>query len=242
MDSLEILLPSLFVVALLYSSVGHGGASGYLAVMALCSISPVIMRPSALVLNLFVSGIAFVSFYKAGYFKWKLLWPFAITSIPASYFGAMLDINPSVYKVILGICLVIAVCRILYKIKDSEGFNSLNIFAALIIGLLLGLISGMIGIGGGIILSPLLLVFRWASVKEASAVSALFIFLNSLSGLIGLFLKGLDIDPNISLWVMFAILGGIVGSYLGSRKFSIAGLKYVLVLVLCFAAFKLFVF
>jgi uncharacterized protein len=242
MDSLIILLPLLFVVALLYSSVGHGGASGYLAVMALVGISPVLMRPSALVLNLFVSGIAFVSFYKAGYFKWKLLWPFALTSMPASYFGARLDINPSTYKVILGICLVIAVFRILYKSKDSEEFNTLNIFIALILGLFLGVISGMIGIGGGIILSPLLLIFRWASVKEASAVSAIFIFLNSLSGLTGLFLKGFELDPKISLWVLFAILGGIVGSYLGSRKFSIAGLKYVLASVLCFAAFKLFVF
>jgi uncharacterized membrane protein YfcA len=242
MDSLLLILPLLFVTALLYSSVGHGGASGYLACMALVGISPLLMRPSALILNLFVSGIAFVSFYKAGFFRWRLLWPFAITSVPASYIGARLDINPTVYKIILGICLIIAVARILYKSKDSETLRNLNISFALILGLILGLISGMIGIGGGIILSPLLIVFRWAPVKEASAVSAIFIFLNSLSGLVGLFQKGFSFEPKIAVWITVAVIGGIIGSYLGSRKFSITGLKYVLASVLCFAAFKLLIF
>jgi uncharacterized membrane protein YfcA len=234
---------SLFVVALFYSSVGHGGASGYLATMALLSIAPETMKSTALILNLFVAGIAFVSFYKANYFKFRILWPFVATSMPAAYIGAKITINPSVYKIILGIFLLIAVARMLYKPNksDKKPGSPIPVFYALIIGAGLGFFSGMIGIGGGIILSPLLILLNWASIKEAAAVSAPFIFLNSLSGLLGLLQKGFVPEAHTVLWIIAATIGGIIGSYLGSHKFSIAGLKYILAGILCLAAFKLFI-
>lgn len=242
MEAIYIIAPCLFTVALLYSSVGHGGASGYLATMALLGIAPAEMKPTALILNLFVSGIAFISFYKANHFKAKLLWPFVIPSMPAAYIGAKIAINPSLYKTILGICLLIAVARMLIKPKDSSRENSpIPIPCAMVIGIGLGLLSGMIGIGGGIILSPLLILLRWATVKEAAAVSAPFIFLNSLSGLIGLIEKGYTPETHTTAWIITAVFGGIIGSYLGSNKLSIAGMKYVLAGVLCFAAIKLFI-
>lgn len=241
METIYIIAPCLFLVALLYSSVGHGGASGYLATMALMGIAPAEMKPTALILNLFVSGIAFVSFYRANHFKAKLLWPFVIPSMPAAYIGAQITINPSLYKIILGVCLLIAVARMLFKPKDSNRENSIiPIPYAVVIGIGLGLLSGMIGIGGGIILSPLLILLGWAGLKEAAAVSAPFIFLNSLSGLVGLVQKGYTPETHTTAWVVAAVLGGIIGSYLGSNKLSIAGMKYVLAGVLCFAAIKLF--
>jgi len=240
MIPLELIPLLLLIVAFLYSSVGHGGASGYLALMALAGVAPAVMKPTALILNLFVAGIAFVSFYKAGYFRWRLLWPFAITSVPAAYFGARVTINPVVYKIILGICLLIAVARMLYNPKKNDTDNrQVSIPGASILGMVLGFLSGMIGIGGGIILSPLLIVTRWAGVKEASAASAGFILLNSLSGLMSLYGKGFVPDKNMAIWVATAFLGGILGSATGSFKLSDGGLRYVLSGVLCFAAMKL---
>jgi len=240
MIPLDLLPLLMLIVAFLYSSAGHGGASGYLALMALAGISPVIMKPTALILNLFVAGIAMVSFYKAGYFRWRLLWPFAMTSVPAAYFGARVTFEPILYKVILGICLLIAVARMLYiPGKNNQVNQQVSIPLAGISGIILGFLSGMIGIGGGIILSPLLIVTRWARVKEASAASAGFILLNSLSGLTSLYGKGFSPDKNMAIWVVAAFLGGILGSATGSTKLSESGLRYVLSGVLFLAAIKL---
>jgi uncharacterized protein len=237
----EYIIPALFIVAFFYSSVGHGGASGYLAVMALAGIDPFIMKSSALILNIFVAGIAFLLFYRAGHFNGKILWQFSVTSIPAAYIGAQIPINPSAYKIILGICLLIAVGRMLLKQGNPENKRkSLKWPVALSIGAVIGLISGMIGIGGGIILSPLLILFGWASIKEAAGISAAFIFVNSVSGLFGLVQKGFVSDAVMVIWILVAIAGGTAGSYLGSNRVPSAGLKYVLVNVLCLAALKLF--
>lgn len=239
----EIFVICLFVVALLYSSVGHGGASGYLALMALAGINPEVMKSSALVLNLFVAGIAFVSFRKAGFFNTRLLLIVIIGSIPAAFFGAQLIIDPAIYKIILGICLIIAVARIMFKPKeDYTVIKSPPVYILILIGISIGFISGMIGIGGGILLSPILILFRWASIKESAGISAAFIFLNSFSGLTALVGNGFLPDASIALWIVAALLGGICGSFLGSIKFSIRGLKYVLVNVLVVAAIKLMIF
>lgn len=233
----------LIVIAFLYSSVGHGGASGYLALMSIFSMSPIIMRPSALTLNLFVAGIAFISFYRGGYFRCKTLVPFIITSMPAAYFGASVEINPHLYKIILGIFLLIAVGRMLMvHNRKFEDTREIPIQWALIIGAVLGFFSGMIGIGGGIILTPLLLLFRWANVKEAAAASALFIFLNSGAGLLSLLQTGFSYDPVIIIWIAGGIIGGYLGSYTGSFRFSNNALRYVLAGVLIVASAKLFFF
>ncbi len=229
----------ILIVAFLYASAGHGGASGYLALMALFGIAPVYMKTSALLLNVFVSLIAFISYYRAGHFRWKLLLPFIITSIPMAFLGAMLKIDPKVYKIALGIMLLIATFRILLNPKSNTITSNPSIPVALLAGAAIGFFSGMTGIGGGIILSPLILLLGWATIKETAAVSALFIFLNSISGLLGVWQSGFVLPDNIIYWVIAGLLGGIAGGYAGSKKFSVTGLKYVLSVVLLIAGIKL---
>jgi len=238
-----LFLFSLFVIAFLYSSVGHGGGTGYLALLALFGIAPVFMKSTALILNVFVSAIAFFSYYKAGFFKWKLILPFLITSIPFAYMGALVKVNPSVYKIILGVFLLIAVARMLFVPRSIREISTkVPFLPALGIGAVLGLFSGMIGIGGGIILSPVLILFHWANVKESAAASALFIFLNSLSGLLGLATGGFSMEPRIAVWIIVGIAGGIAGSWLGSFRLKSDRLKYMLAAVLLVASIKLFIF
>lgn len=231
------------VVAFLYASVGHGGASGYLALMVLFGISPQWMKPSALVLNIFVSSIAFIQYYRQGYFRWKILLPFIILSIPFSFLGAKIHVDSHVYKVILAICLIIATLRILgFSGNSSETkIKDLKIIPALLIGGILGFISGMIGIGGGILLSPVLLLLHWTNMKQTAAISAAFIFLNSISGLAGASLSAQSFSSDIYVWAGLAIIGGTAGAWYGSKRFSPMVLKYVLSLVLLSACIKLIV-
>lgn len=232
---------AILIAAIMYSSVGHGGASGYLAIMALFAFHPELMKTSALTLNLFVAGIAFFSFYKANHFKFKLLWPFILTSIPFSFIGGLVSIDARLYKILLGVCLLIAVARILLKPrKEIVEIRSLNIPIAVVIGVLLGFFSGLIGIGGGIILSPLILLLRWGSIKETAAVSAAFIFLNSASGLAGKAFTGITYSPEIFIMVAVAITGGLIGSNIGSFRLSSIKLSYSLAIVLLIASVKLF--
>jgi hypothetical protein len=239
--SLQEILPLIFIVALLYSSVGHGGASGYLAVMALVGIDAQLMKSSALVLNLFVAGIAFTQYYRAGYFRWNLFWPFAIASIPFAFIGATVHIDPVIYKRILGVCLVIASLRIfgVFNLHNGEQDRPLPLWAGLLIGAILGLLSGMIGIGGGILLSPVILLMGWGNVKETSAVSALFILVNSMSGLTAVWKHHAVFSPVMFAWIGVAIVGGTIGSYWGSRKANQPALRSALAVCLTLAAIKL---
>ena len=233
----------LMLIAFFYSSVGHGGASGYLALMALFGFAPESIRYYALILNLVVSAIAFISYARAGYFRLRLAIPFLITSMPAAYLGAQISINPTLYKIILGIMLLIAVLRMLMVgNNDNKETRNPPVAIALGIGLLLGLVSGIIGIGGGILLSPLLILARYARIKEASAAAALFIFLNSASGLAGLMTTKFTFQPEIIYWIMGVMVAGFAGSAIGSRTFSELNLKRVLSLVLIAASIKLFFF
>lgn len=231
----------LFAIAFLYSSVGHGGASGYLALMALFSFNPVEMRSSALLLNILVSGIAFYQFYSSGNFRWKLFFPFAILSIPMAFIGANIHLDMRIYKIILGFCLALAALRItgIYGKNIFSGLKQIQFLPALFIGGAIGIISGMIGIGGGILLSPILIFFRWADMKETAAVSALFILVNSLSGMAGVVYQGTDYSSQMLLWIMAAFIGGISGSYCGSRILNQTMLRYLLSAVLLFACIKL---
>jgi uncharacterized membrane protein YfcA len=230
----------LFVVAFLYASVGHGGASGYLALMALFSMSPAFMKPTALLLNLFVSLSAFILFYRGGHFKWKLFLPFALASIPLSFVGGMIALDADVYKKILGALLLIPVTRMLFlpnapENELKEGRTGLS----LLIGALIGFLSGLIGIGGGIILSPVLLMLKWTNQKQTAAISALFIFVNSMSGLAGQFSKGIAFEPGMFVYAGVAFAGGTLGGWLGAGKFNQQMLKYLLAVVLLLAALKL---
>lgn len=228
------------IMAFLYASVGHGGASGYLALMALFGTSPTLMKSSALILNVFVSLIAFIQYYRAGHFRWNLFWPFVITSIPLSYIGATLPITDSLYKKLLAVALAIAIARMLFQPVDKKETKPVVLWLSLVIGAAIGLLSGMLGIGGGIILSPVILLLGWGRVKETAAVSALFIFVNSMSGLSGLFQKGFVPNTQLSTWLIAALIGGTLGAYQGSFKFNLQTLRYILASVLLIAVAKLY--
>ncbi len=234
------LMASLALMAFLYSSVGHGGASGYLAVMAIFGTSPQLMKSSALILNVFVSFIAFYNFYKKESFDWKLFIPLIIGSIPMAYLGAQIPISEKIYKYLLAFCLLISIWRLLKISNDVLKINENQpTYLKLIIGACIGLLSGMLGIGGGILLSPLLLFLNWGKMKDIAAISALFIFVNSISGLISLFSKGYLPETITIYWVAIAILGGIIGGYLGSKKYNFKTLRIILAAVLMIACVKL---
>jgi len=230
------------VVAFLYASVGHGGASGYLALMVLFGTSPAIMKSSALILNIFVSAIAFIQYKRQGHFRWQLLMPFVLLSIPLSFVGAKIHVESHVYRIILAICLLLATLRLVGVIGKNVGkeITTVNFLPAFIIGGVLGFISGMIGIGGGILLSPILLLFYHADIKQTAAVSAAFIFLNSISGFAG----ASAVQPASSglyIWAIAAIAGGTLGSFYGSSRFNHVALRYLLSVVLLFACTKLII-
>jgi uncharacterized membrane protein YfcA len=230
----------LFIVAFLYASVGHGGASGYLALMAIFSIAPDVMKPTALLLNLFVSLTSFIQFYRSGHFKWRIFLPFAIASIPMSFLGGLVIVNALIYKKILGILLLIPIIRFLFfKNLQPDADTKNNIALSLLIGGIIGFLSGLIGIGGGIILSPVLLLLNWTDQKQTAAISALFIFVNSLAGLAGQLTKGIHFNNDMLLYVVIAFCGGIAGAYFGALQFKQTILKNILATVLIMAAYKL---
>lgn len=243
MESAAILIIlAIFVVAVLYSSVGHGGASGYLAVMAFLAVAPEVTRPTALVLNLFVASIATLQFWRAGHFSWKLLWPFAVTSIPFAFIGGMIKLPMNVYKVVLGLVLLFAAFRLAWKFASDDGeIREPKLWICLIIGAVIGLLSGLVGVGGGIFLTPVLLLMHWSETKTAAGNSALFILVNSPSGLLGSYFQGnIPVLPSaVWFWILAAIAGGIIGSLLGATRFNSLTLRRVLAAVLLFAAVKL---
>ena len=240
-DVLPLLLVAL--VAFLYASVGHGGASGYLALMAILGMQPLFMRPSALILNVFVSLVSFSQFYRAGFFRWPLFWPFALASVPLSFVGATLPISDSLYKKLLAVALLVAVARMVFqntKQPTRVFFGEYKLPISLLVGAVIGLLSGMLGIGGGIILTPVLLLLGWANLKEVAAVSALFIFTNSVAGFAGLLTKGYTPVPLTFWWLGAALIGGLAGAYYGSQKYNLPTLRYALTAGLLIAIGKLF--
>lgn len=237
---LLLLAVCILAVAILYSSVGHGGASGYLAVLALFSVAPAGFKPTALVLNILVSAVATFHFARAGHFSWRLFWPFAVTSIPFSFVGGWLSLPTHVYKPLLGILLLATAYR-LFSREECETPKSVSLSpaAALAIGAFLGFLSGLIGVGGGIFLSPLLLLLECAKAKEASAVAAVFILVNSIAGLLGHVGNLQAIPAFVPLLAATALCGGITGSFLGSRRLPDRGVVKILSVVLGMAGFKL---
>lgn len=229
----------IFVIAILYSSVGHAGASGYIAIMSLLSLSPAVIKPTALALNILVASIATVQFVRAGHFSWSLFWPFAVLAVPFAFVGGYIDLPAHTFKVMVGIVLLYSAARFLFASESEKPAKAPPHIAALAVGAVIGLLSGLTGTGGGIFLTPLLLLMGWAHAKPAAAVSALFILLNSTAGLLGNFSSTKALPPYILPLLAAAALGGLIGSHLGSRRLAQSGIKRFLAVVLLIAGTKL---
>ena len=238
--SFSLILLIVAIIAFLYAAVGHGGASGYIALMVLLGYGTGYIKPTALLLNMVVSGISFVHFYRSGYFRRELFSSFVILSIPMAYLGAKWSVGDYPHKVLLAVCLMASVARVLFfrerDFRSAEKKPALVL--ALLIGAVIGLISGMIGIGGGVLLSPVLLLFRWADLKESAAVAALFILVNSVAGMAGLWSSDIVFSPDMVALVASATMGGFAGSYTGVKGSPLL-LKYILSAVMCIAIVKL---
>lgn len=236
-----VFLTALFAVAFLYASVGHGGASGYLALMGLYQIIPETMRPSALLMNIVVSIIAFSQYSRSVSLNKKLFLLLVLGSVPAAYLGAWVTLDATIYKRVLAVILLIPIIRLIgFSAKEQDQLRTPNELLAIVLGVAIGFLSGMIGIGGGILLSPLLLLLGWTDIKQASLISALFIFLNSISGMIGLISNGVSVNSSIYIWISVAVVGGLAGSYFGSQRFNSVTLRILLGIVLLIASVKLF--
>ena len=241
-----VLLFALLIIAAMYSSVGHGGASGYLAVLSLtayASNDPIWLKQHAWSLNLLVAGIAFLAYKKSGFFDVKFASPFIIASIPAAFIGGYLLVDNTVYDILLSLTLIFAAWK-LYSTKDSHYSVGINkpppLHIAIGVGFVIGFLSGIIGVGGGIFLSPIILLFGWSDPKTTAGISAVFIWVNSFSGLVGSTVSG-QIALDLSTLIPFSIavlIGGYIGSKFGSEKFSQNSIKKMLVVVMCIAAIR----
>ena len=233
------LLIAVGVIAFLYSSVGHAGASGYIAIMTLWGLAPTVIRPTALVLNILVAFIGAFQFWRAGHFTWKIFWPFALLSIPAAYLGGYLQPSASVLRILIGLVLLFSAGRLIFRRGDPPEVVSPSRPTAIGVGAGIGFLSGLTGTGGGIFLTPLLLFFRWAHIRQAAAVSALFILVNSIAGLVGYFTASHSIPSLGFVLATAAVIGGTLGSHLGSRNFPIRTISILLATVLVIAGLKL---
>lgn len=238
-DLLLLLVLGVFLIATLYSSVGHAGASGYIAIMSLLSLAPAVIKPTALSLNILVAAIATWQFYKAGHFSWKLFWPFAVLAVPCAYLGGQLNLPTHIFKLVLGLVLLYSAIRFFVLSKQTMQIKQPPRYQALAAGAGIGFLSGLTGTGGGIFLTPLLLFMGWADAKRAAAVSALFVLLNSISGLAGNLSASKALPEFIMPLLLAAALGGIIGAHFGSRRIQPESIKKLLALVLLIAGFKL---
>lgn len=238
-EHLALLFLAIGIVAFLYSSVGHAGASGYIAVMTLLGLAPATIRPTALLLNILVASIGSIQFARAGHFRWRLFWPFALLSVPAAYLGGYLQLPVAILRTLIGLVLLFSGARLFFRRSDPPDLQSPSLPAAIGLGGVIGLLSGLTGTGGGIFLTPMLLFLRWARIREAASVSALFILLNSIAGLTGYFVANRSI-PSLGLMLAgAAIIGGMAGSHFGSQRFPVRTISLILAIVLLIAGAKL---
>jgi uncharacterized membrane protein YfcA len=237
------LAAGMLVAAFGYAAVGHGGASAYLAAMALAGVAPQEMRPVALLLNILVSSLATWKFWRAGHFRWRLFWPFAAVSIPLAYVGGAIILPGHAYKVLVGLVLLYAAWQLWHSVRAGDEMRELReppLGWAMLIGAAMGLLAGLTGVGGGIFLSPLLLMLGWAGTKQTSAVAAPFILVNSIAGLAAIMLAKSAALPSY-VWILApaVIVGGWLGAEYGSRRFANPVVRRVLAVVLALAGGKM---
>jgi uncharacterized membrane protein YfcA len=238
-----LLAAGMLVAAFGYAAVGHGGASAYLAAMALAGVAPAEMRPIALLLNILVSSLGTWRFYRAGFFRWRLFWPFAVVSIPMAYLGGAITLPGQAYKVLVGLVLLYAAWQLWRSGRSGEEMREVHeppLGWAMLIGAAMGLLAGLTGVGGGIFLSPLLLMLGWAGTKQTSAVAAPFILVNSMAGLAAIAMTKSAALPTY-VWVLFpaVLVGGWLGAEYGSKRFANPVVRRVLAVVLALAGGKM---
>ncbi len=238
-----LLAAGMLVAAFGYASVGHGGASAYLAALALAGVAPSQMRPIALVLNILVSAIGTYKFWRAGYFRWRLFWPFASVSIPLAFLGGAITLPGHAYKVLVGVVLIYAAWQLWHSARAGAEMREVRdppLAWAMLVGAGLGLLAGLTGVGGGIFLSPLLLLLGWAGTKQTSAVAAPFILVNSIAGIAGAFTAKAATLPS-QLWILAlaVLIGGWLGAEYGSRRFTNPFIRRLLAVVLASAGAKM---
>jgi uncharacterized membrane protein YfcA len=238
-EQLPVLAAAICAIAFLFSSVGHAGASGYIAVMSLLSLAPEIIKPTALALNILVASLASWQFWRAGYFAWSRFWPFALLSVPLAFVGGYVSLPTSAFKVLLGLVLLAAAARLFLRPPAEAKTTNPPRSASLAIGGGIGLLAGLTGTGGGIFLTPILLFAHWASARSAGALSAVFILLNSTAGLLGNLSSTKHFPPPALPLLAAAAVGGAAGSYLGSHRLAPTVLKRLLALILVIAGGKL---
>jgi uncharacterized protein len=216
----ELLLAAcMFMGAVLYSSVGHGGASAYIALMALFGVAPAVMRPTALVLNIIVTAFTSWRYFRAGMFRWRTLWPFLAGAVPFAFLGGTIQLPGEYYRPLLGVVLLISATRMVWPsdMKATQEWHDPPVWIGVLCGAAIGFLSGLTGTGGGIFLSPLLIFLAWSSPKPASGVVAVFILCNSAAGLLGNFAAVQRLPADLPLFACAVLLGALVGSTLGIK-------------------------
>jgi uncharacterized membrane protein YfcA len=243
----EVLLGVLFFgAAVLYSSVGHGGASGYLAAMALVGVPPALLRPTALVMNVAVSSISLYKFARAGGFDWRLFLPFAAASMPMAFVGGRIHLPVAWFGVLVGAVLLYSAWRLLSETlrtgrTERPVTGPPSIPLALACGAGIGLLSGLTGVGGGIFLSPLIVLMGWGTVRDSAAPTAAFILVNSIAGLVGLLTRNPALPDALPYWVAAVIAGGMIGATLGAKSLGNRAMRRALAAVLVIAGGKMIV-
>ena len=242
----ELLLAALFfAIAVLYSSVGHAGASGYIAAMALLGFAPEQVRPTALALNLLVGAIGLLRFWRGGHVRWRNVLPFVLASAPAAFLSAQIKLPKESYSLLLGLVLVVAAVGVFrhasQAVSEDEAAHGRTVpwLAGLLIGAAIGVLSGLTGTGGAIFLTPLLLFARWMPTREASGTSVAFVWINSLTGLAGLLQSGQSLPTLLPMWMGVVAVGALIGTQMGLTWFPVRRLRYALGVVLLIAAGKL---
>lgn len=236
---MPVLIAAVFAIAFLYSCVGHAGASGYIAAMALFGLAPALVKPTALALNIVVAAIATAQFRRAGHFSWRLFWPLALGSVPCAFLGGYLNLPSRAFNALVATILLLSAARLLVKPPPETAPKPPARPVALGVGAALGLLSGLTGTGGGIFLTPLAIFMRWARTKSVAAVSAAFILVNSASGLVGHLSATRSFPGVVPALAAAALAGGLAGSYLGARRLPHEAIKRLLAVVLVIAGLKL---
>jgi hypothetical protein len=238
----ELLLAfSMFLGAVLYTAVGHAGASSYIALMAMFGVPAVVMRPTALVLNILVASFTSLRYVRAGLFRWRTLWPFLVGAIPMAFLGGYIQLPGHVYRPLVGVVLLIAAARLLWpkKLRSNSGWTDPPIWLATLAGAGIGLLSGLTGTGGGIFLSPIILFLAWSETRTASGVAAVFILFNSIAGLLGNLASMRALPSDLPLFAIAVLLGAVIGTTLGISRLAQQGVLRALGVVLLVAGLKL---